>query len=144
MSAKKQGRSGGASRVTHRRREAPARGLPIKEVPLTKILSGSKTWEIRSRATTRRGPIALIQSGTGTVVGTCRIVDCVGPFTVEQRRSGWKKAGFPRGKLLPAGFYAWVIEGARRLRTPVPYSHPRGAIIWVKLAPAVTRSLPAR
>lgn len=140
----RRGRPEKANAAASRRREAPVRALPVKEIPLAKILRGSKTWEIRSRATSVRGPIALIQSGTGTIVGTCRIVACVGPFTIEERRSGWKKAAFPRGRLLPAGFYAWVVQGARRLRSPVPYRHPRGAITWVKLAATVTRSLPAR
>jgi hypothetical protein len=28
---------------------------------------------------------------------------------------------------------AWVLEGARSLKQPVPYRYPAGAVIWVKL-----------
>lgn len=134
------GRGGGKNA----RGSSVSRGLPIREVPLAKILAGSKTWEIRSRPTAIRGRVALIRSGSKTVVGICRIVDCIGPFTPEQRRKGWRKAGFPKGKQLPARCYAWVMEGARRLRAPVPYRHPRGAITWVRLAPRVVSRLPSR
>lgn len=44
---------------------AVSRGLIILPEPLRKILNGSKTWEIRSRATAVRGPVALIESGSG-------------------------------------------------------------------------------
>jgi hypothetical protein len=33
--------------------------------------------------------------------------------------------------------FAWVLQNARRLSEPVPYSHPYGAVIWVNLTPAV-------
>jgi hypothetical protein len=33
---------------------------------------------------------------------------------------------------------AWVLQGARPLRKPVPYPHPAGAVIWVNLDPEVT------
>ena len=126
-----------AARVSHRR-EGATRGLIILPEPLRKILDRRKTWEIRSSATRIRGPIALIESGSGTVVGTCDLVDSVGPLTREQCRENARRAG---GFTPDAGSYAWVLQGARRLRTPVPYRHPRGAIIWVRLSPAVTRKL---
>ncbi|PYR88791.1 MAG: hypothetical protein DMF84_26740 [Acidobacteria bacterium] len=30
--------------------------------------------------------------------------------------------------------FAWLMKNARRLRTPVPYRHPSGAVRWVKFA----------
>ena len=29
--------------------------------------------------------------------------------------------------------YAWVLEKPRILKRPVPYQHPSGAVIWVRL-----------
>ncbi|GAF99913.1 unnamed protein product, partial [marine sediment metagenome] len=29
--------------------------------------------------------------------------------------------------------YAWVLEKAKRYDEPIPYTHPLGAVIWVKL-----------
>jgi hypothetical protein len=35
--------------------------------------------------------------------------------------------------------YAWVLEKPVTLKRPVPYQHPSGAIIWVKLEASVER-----
>jgi hypothetical protein len=45
------------------------------------ILAGSKTWEIRGSSTGKRGRIALIQSGSGTVIGVADLVGVVGPLS---------------------------------------------------------------
>ena len=120
------------------------RGMPVFPEPLTKTLSGKKTWQIRPRVPHIRGPVALIESGTQTVVGTCRIVDCLGPLTREQRRTGWRKAGLPPGRVLSADDYVWVLRDVRRMRTRIPYRHPRGAVTWVLLDAKVRKRLPCR
>ncbi|WP_408628958.1 ASCH domain-containing protein [Anaeromyxobacter terrae] len=125
-------------------RAAISRGLIILPGPLDKILAGTKTLEIRSRATAVRGPVALIESGSGTIVGTCTITGCVGPLTRADCQRNARRAGFSRGTAPAPGSYAWIVSSARRLRAPVAYRHPRGAIIWVRLTPAVTRLLPRR
>jgi hypothetical protein len=130
-------------RSRRKKQESLTRGLIVWSYPLEQILRGSKTWEIRSRAAHVRGRIGLIESGSGTVVGTCELVDCKGPLTREQRRTGARRAGFPRGETIGPGTYAWVLKRARRLRQPVRYRHPRGAITWVKLGASVRRQLPA-
>ena len=67
--------------------------LLILEEPLAKILAGTKTWEIRGSATKRRGRIALIQSKSGLVVGTCDLVDVVGPLSLKKLRSASWRTG---------------------------------------------------
>jgi hypothetical protein len=116
----------------------PDRALIIRPEPLEKIFRGTKTWEIRSRSTTIRGPIALIASKSGLVVGTCELVDVKGPLRYSEIRDNARTWGGKAEDVLRADhlqFYAWVLRKARRLRTPVPYRHPAGAIIWVKLTP---------
>jgi hypothetical protein len=120
-----------APRLTH--------GLLILRDPLNKILAGTKTWEIRGKATARRGPIALIESKSGTVVGTCDVVDVVGPLSLRELRQNARRTGFRPTTLPYRTTYAWVVEEAARLRAPVPYQHPAGAVIWVKLKPGVRR-----
>ena len=61
-------------------------GLIIKKEHLEKILRGEKTWEVRGRATRRRGPIGLIESGSGLVVGACSLIDVEGPLTLADFR----------------------------------------------------------
>lgn len=123
----------GATELTH--------GLLILKEPLDKILAGTKTWEIRGKATARRGPIALIQSKSGHVVGTCDVVDVVGPLTLAELQRNASRTGFRPNELPYATTYAWVVRDARRLPEPVPYRHPAGAVIWVRLEPSVLRRL---
>jgi len=117
-------------------------GLLILKEPLDKILSGTKTWEIRGKATARRGPIALIESKSGQVVGVCNVVDVVGPLSLAELRRNADRAGFRPGELPYATTYAWVVRDARRLAERIPYRHPSGAVIWVRLEPSVVRRLP--
>jgi hypothetical protein len=115
--------------------------LVLKE-HLDKILAGSKTWEIRGKATAIRGPIALIESKSGEVVGVCDVVDVAGPLSLAELNRNERRTGFRTRKLPYLATYAWVLRNARRLRAPVPYRHPSGAVVWVKLAPAVIEKLP--
>jgi hypothetical protein len=37
--------------------------------------------------------------------------------------------------------YAWVMANPRYLKRPVPYQHPPGAVIWVRLEDRVERKI---
>lgn len=111
------------------REQSIARGLLILKEPLDKILAGTKTWEIRGKATTRRGPIALIESKSGHVVGTCEVVDVVGPLSLAKLRRNASRTGLRPSQLPYSTTYAWVVRDARRLPQPIPYRHPSGAVI---------------
>lgn len=120
------------------------RALLIRHPWIDKILDGEKTWEIRGSKTSVRETIALVPSGSGTVVGVCDVIDCVGPLTGESFFQNAKKAG-----MLPIeanlGWYrktyAWVLEKPLYLRHPIPYQHPSGAVIWVRLDDTVGRKI---
>lgn len=62
------------------------KGLLIRKEWLDKILRGQKRWELRGSKTATIGVIALIQSGTGTVVGTCGIDHVLGPRSLAELR----------------------------------------------------------
>lgn len=81
--------SAAANRVVRMKRSA----LLIHPSPLQKILNGSKTWEIRGRRAKKCEQIALIQKGSGTVVGVADLVDAVGPLTRSQFVANARKAG---------------------------------------------------
>jgi len=113
-------------------------GLIIKEPHITRILNGEKTWEIRGSKTNIRGRIALIRSGSGLVIGTCELVDCVGPLTIEDLIKNEEKHRINNERLLSKGLpypktYGWVIKNPQYFEEPIPYKHPMGAVIWVKL-----------
>ena len=112
------------------------KGLIIKEAWIDLILDGRKTWEIRGRQTNKREKIGIIQSGTGTVIGTVDLVDCIALYN-GMYYEGWDKHYYgPKAlsHLLPyKKTYAWVFANAVRFDKPEPYVHPKGAIIWVDL-----------
>ncbi len=90
------------------------RALVIRRPWIDKILEGEKIWEIRGSRTSVRGQIGLIASRSGTVVGICDLVDCIGPLTAGEFRKNAKKAGM-RPSEATLGYYrqtyAWVLEG---------------------------------
>ena len=122
--------------------------LLIRKEWLDLIFRGRKTWEIRGNATKKRGQIALIESGSGTVVGTCELAEVYGPLGVRELRANANKLGVPPRAIQETPYkntYAWVLRSVRRLLRPVPYKHPAGAVIWVKLPASVSKHLgPAR
>jgi hypothetical protein len=99
------------------------RALLIRRPWIDLILGGQKTWEIRGARTAIRGQIGLIASRSGTVIGVCDLVDCVGPLTAEQFRKNAKKAGM-RPSEATLGYYrqtyAWVLEKPRLLKQSLP------------------------
>jgi len=123
------------------------RGLVIRPQWIELILKGKKTWEIRGAKTAMRGTIGLIPSGSGTIVGVCEVIDCVGPLSASGFRTNAAKAGMlPSEAQLGhyAKTYAWVLQSPRRLEKPVRYQHPAGAVIWVRLASAVECAIRAQ
>jgi len=109
--------------------------VPIRAPFVDWILEGHKTWEIRSRSTKIRGQIGLIKSKSLTVVGTCEIIDVIGPLTRKLiRENAQSKMNEPPEECSDCvGQYAWVLANVRRLDVPMPYKHPSGAVTWVKL-----------
>lgn len=111
------------------------RALIVRKEWLDLILDGSKTWELRSRHTNVRGTIGLIEAGSGLVLGATNLVDSIGPLTTEAWRRGVSKHKVPyRGceQLAKKWNHAWVLEDAKRFDAPIPYLHPKGAVIWVR------------
>ncbi len=102
------------------------------------ILDGRKTWEIRGTATNVRERIALIRAGSGKIVGTCEIVDAVGPLSWDDLAASQDKHCVPGDQIDDVTrrykrIYGWVMENARALPTPVRYHHPSGPVTWVTL-----------
>ncbi|PSR23395.1 MAG: hypothetical protein C7B45_03535 [Sulfobacillus acidophilus] len=113
------------------------RGLIIRQPWIDLILNGRKRWEIRGQATTMRGRIALIQSGSGLVVGTVDLVDCLA-LTPDDYYEAEPFHGIPQPIDCPLPYpriYAWVLARPHRFAVPIAYRHPQGAVIWVNLPP---------
>lgn len=126
--------------------ETPAlSGLVIRPEPIEKILRGEKDWEMRSRATQKRGRIALIRQGSGQVVGVAELARCEGPFTEQAMRDNQHRHRIPLERLnddeIRKWRTAWVLENVVRLSKPVTYPHPSGAVTWVTLSAGVTAQI---
>ncbi len=117
--------------------EIPTKGLIIKSPHIDKILSGSKTWEMRASNTKQRGCIALIKKGTGQIVGLAKLVDTKGPLSYQQKLDNIDKHQISLERLKTGETekwnVAWVLEDVINLKTPISYKHPNGAVIWVNL-----------
>jgi hypothetical protein len=113
------------------------RGLIIKPEPLSRIFAGRKVLEIRGTRTNIRGKILLIQSGSGMIVGSCTLVDCLGPLTIRQYRKFAPKIGLRPSEVgyrLPyTRTFGWLISDAKRFKKPIEFRNPPGAVVWVRV-----------
>jgi predicted kinase len=125
-----------SQRVNEQQEKNVMRALLIRSPHIEKILDGKKIWEIRGSRTDVREQVGLVRSGSGTIIGVCDVVDCIPILTDEQSRRNARKAGSKPSEV-SLGYYkntfAWVLANPQYLKAPVPYKHPTGAIIWVKL-----------
>lgn len=108
------------------------KALIIKEKWLNLILSGRKTWEIRSSNTKIRGKILLIKSGSKQIFGECELVDSKKLNLYQYQISEDKHCIDIKQDILPyKNTYAWVLKNPKKYDNPIPYKHPMGAVIWV-------------
>ena len=115
----------------------PGRGLIIRKQWLDLILSGKKTWEMRSATTKISGRIAPIEAGSGLIAGEAVLTGCIGLFGADACREYQHKHCITDLSLLEKWNCAWELESAKRYDEPIPYTHPRGAVIWVDLKKAI-------
>ncbi|WP_143032211.1 hypothetical protein [Tenacibaculum sp. MAR_2009_124] len=87
---------------------------------------------MRSRPTKIRGRIGLIESGSGLIVGEVDLEGCSSE-PIEKNAKYIKYHYIEDLELLDTWSWAWYLKNARRYKTPIPYNHPKGAVIWVKL-----------
>jgi hypothetical protein len=122
-----------------------ADALVIADPWVDLILQGRKTWENRGTNTKKRGLIGVVRKGSGLVVGVAELVDVKGPLSLDELRAATDRHCVPperfNGDYRYKTPYAWVLRNAQALRKPVAYSHPSGAVIWVKLSDGVSRAI---
>ena len=113
------------------------KGLVIRQPWIGMILRGEKTWEMRSTPCRHRGPIALIEKGSGTVVGIAEMVDDLPPLSENDLSSTFNLHRIPPdqiGEVIRQGWVRpWVLTNVSRLQQPVPYKHTSGGS-WVNLS----------
>ena len=119
------------------------KGLLIKSPHIDNILRRRNTWEIRGTNTKElNSTIALIKSGSGMVVGKCKIAAVRGPLNRDEMERNETRHLVETSRIDEVlkrykTYYAWELSHVVRLTSPVRYEHPSGAVIWVTLAPSV-------
>jgi len=108
------------------------RALIVKNEWLDKIFNEGKVWEMRSFKTKITGRIGLIESGTGLIVGETTIIGCF-PNPIPKKESLIRYHKVEDLKLLDRWKYAWQLKDSKRYDNPIPYNHPQGAVVWVKI-----------
>ena len=121
------------------------KGLVIADPWIGHILSGEKSWEMRSTGTSLRGWFGLIRKGSGTVVGVAKLVGIGDRLSRDQMISNIDKHRIPE-QIIRSGAVAkwnvpWFLTAVQALRTPVPYRYKFGAVMWVEFDPEVTRAI---
>src|SRR5690606_516315 len=107
---------------------------------------GYKTWEIRSARTTIRGPIALIEKGSGTIVGVGSILDSFGPLCFEEIFENEVKHNVGPEIYTRDDYkwnHAWVLGDVLPLAQPIKYQHRSGAVVCVELDTVAIENLQA-
>ena len=95
--------------------------LLVRATYIDWILASSKTWQIRGSSTTERERIGLTRSGIGKVVALADLVEVIVPlrradFVSYAQKLGLRKSEMTGGSSY-ARPYAWVLKGARRLKS---------------------------
>ena len=123
------------------------KALVIDEPWISKILSGEKTWEMRSSKTGFRGPFGLIRKGSGKVVGIARLKAVSGPYSNWELEAHVSHHQVGRSIIEQPGYkwrYAWELAEIVSLDREVPYIHKNGAVTWVELDEAASLALGAQ
>lgn len=108
------------------------KALIIKKHWINKIFNEGKVWEMRSRPTRITGKIQLIESGSGTIVGEAVLINGQNkPIAPDLKH--FDKHKIDDISLLKKYKYPWILQNAKRYKKPIPYNHPKGAVIWVNV-----------
>jgi hypothetical protein len=125
-------------RATH---DSLDRLLVVAEPWASLLVDGEKTWELRTTSTKVRGSVGIAAKGTGTIIGAVELVAVHGPFSRPEIAPYEHLHRVPASSTStyggPKGLYGWEMRDAVRFETSVPYRHPQGAVIWVRLDPPV-------
>ncbi|MCK5610616.1 ASCH domain-containing protein [Candidatus Pacearchaeota archaeon] len=110
-----------------------SRALIIDEPHISKILSGEKTWEMRSTPIYIRGRIGLIKKGSGEIVGSAELFECGEALNEQTALLSFEYHKVADLEKIKKWKYPWKLRNIIRFKKPITYKHPQGAVIWVKV-----------
>ena len=111
--------------------------LLVRDPWASLILSGKKSWEVRSTnvAKDKFKTIAIAKSGEkgiSRIYGLVDIVESKGPLRLNDLQQNFDKhQDIADTRSLPyKKTYAWVLKNPRILKTPIDYEYKNGWVIW--------------
>ena len=106
--------------------------LIVKEPWATMLVMGEKTLELRTTRTKKIGQeIYIAKAGTKTLIGKVTIESC--QLLTDQEYHLLADKHKALGVYPHRQVYGWFLTDAIPFEKPLPYTHPRGAQIWVKV-----------
>ena len=122
--------------IVHDTDKWPDRALKIHKKWVSKILSGTKTWEIRSRRV-KPMHVALAATGDNLLFGDVEIVACHSLEPTElQQHFGKHQIEVNELKEFTSRYkqiFAWELKSVRAYVEPVAFCNPKGAVVFVVL-----------
>lgn len=124
------------------------RALIVAEPWIDLILSGEKTWEMRSSINRILGWVGLIRKGSGQIVGAVRMTGAGAALTKGELLEHVERHCIPIAMIESGAIGKWTtpwyMEEAVEFSEPVPYDHPSGAVTWVSLDESVAVAVSAK
>lgn len=113
------------------------RALIIREPWISLILSGEKTWEMRTSWTSVRGWIALARKGTNTIAGLAYLSDCRPPLSALTYDQYFDFHQIPPDQTANVienkWIFPWVFSDVVAFQEPIPFQSTPSAVTFVKL-----------
>jgi len=110
------------------------RALIVRAPHAGLIVDSLKPWEMRSSTTDIRGMVGIIEARSGLIIGEANLVHSISAIDPVMLAVNYRHKHLVEDyNLLEKWNCPWVFKNAKRYDKPIPYKHPQGAVIWVKL-----------
>jgi hypothetical protein len=113
------------------------RALIIREPWISLILSGEKTWEMRTSWTSVRGWIALARQGTNSIAGLAYLSDCRQPLSALTYDQYFDFHQIPPDQTAHViernWMFPWVLSDVVPFSEPIPFQSTPSAVKFVRL-----------
>lgn len=99
----------------------------------SRLITGVKTWELRSRPTHIRGIVGVVESGTSCIWGFIDILGCreVTPSILRECEDKHTVSRLDLEAFPYTQWFAWQVGSSWKLKEPIPIVRRKGQVIWI-------------
>lgn len=91
------------------------------------ILSGTRTWQIRTDKVSFKGELEIVQGCSDLIMGQVEVIGCVGPLTPKLIEENFEKfnftsteASYLSKKAEKENLFAMILQSPKRYLSPIP------------------------